>query len=206
MPRRKRPKNPPHVRPGEDGEGLYTWDDPEHFSLSEIDSSHLAQLAGMEPTSQQFRRMASSIEDCIDWYREKSIEPLPSQMAESFQRIKRKMEELVEELNAIDHFTYEALVWWGYYDFADEFEQSLDGLTLRLERYESEASVGRPKNIALRRLARALRITAHEAGVDPSKQRNFVIGVLEAAGIPHPDPDEQRSRFDEIFNHPEEPE
>lgn len=206
MPRPKPPQDPAWVERTSEG---FDGDPPRNeFSLTTQQKDYLAELLfgrGNPIPEEIFRSAVWGLEFLQNWHFEKSLLPNPGATVAALSTVLAAQQRFMQTLADLDYETRELLEWFGFWDAGgDWWETGAEASELWLQEkiayVQSQISAGRPRNQLLRKTAQSIKKYYDEFhGPEAAPWRTFVSEVLTMMGVTHPDPSDQRSRFDELF-------
>ena len=196
MPRPRKPTNPPEYDPES---GIVS---TKPINISEDDLDHAVSIMHVKD-QEEFQKVKFE----TSWqlynypFHEFDTRPTPASLIAVLKSIKVRVTALRKAIDDLDYYTEEQLNQFGVgmielmmiFDFEKKLTQGIEWL--------SRSSVpGRPRNLALRvTMASLARVYYQFRNPNSGDWREFISTALKAAHISHPDPDEERSRFDKLL-------
>ncbi len=172
------------------------------FKFDTAQKKDLVSRLGLKLNNRKALECLAEAEDILSLGRDPGFtnRVTPQNVLVSIAPVRKAAHALRDSLNKLDHFTVSALVLSEGHEgkSADALEVLIQAIERLQTKYTREAQLGRPVNLALRDTVRLLaRLYArYSAVLENHKDRDsFISDCLCYAGIPHPDPDTDKTRF-----------
>jgi len=205
-----RPKMPPFHKPHKKITPI---------QLNSDDQEVLAKMLGIEKDEERTKAMLTDVEKILKyyqvWFEEYDKGPTPGSKIKALEPLRRSAQHLFTGLMRMDESTKGRLYFYSLEsenfalnDPEAQFQSDLitvESIIKRIEqtikRLTPHKKQGKPKQNALRKTMAFLFFLFNTYAKDNKEpeRRHFISYALDAANIDHPDPDDQRTKFDNLL-------
>lgn len=173
--------------------------------ISDRERAHLAELLALPLESHECELMCFAIKGILNeyLYELETIDRAPTENSKlrAISPLKKGLQSVIQAFEQLDWHTALDLSSFGF-SYATSMPSmcdALQSLVLAENHYAKNAKPHRREGIALRSAMRALKHLANHYRRPRAKHwRYFADAVLTLQNIPHPDPDDQPSRYNEL--------